>query len=84
MKKFLCLVLLILLMGISAVAEDNADFAFIGNVRFGMTINEVEKALGIKVQQWDAEMAIAYKNNLGITNPKYLYLKDITIAGYDG
>ncbi len=92
MKRLLSVVLLFsfLIVVFTALADSVNDFTFIGNMRFGMSIREVETALkksNIRYSYYDysntpnkgyASRAKSY----GIENPKMFSFGDVRVAGY--
>lgn len=82
MKKLLCLVMLIMLIGISVVAEDNADFTFYGGVQFGMPCYDVMKntplhGLPYESELWSTPIMGDY------SGMAYLLINGQTIAGVE-
>lgn len=91
MKKLICLVLALmtLLCIVPCAMAEDFDFTFVGNVKFGMTFDEVTQALqdlGINCEAAMANNATAsLMASLGVTGNKYIYLRkqdNVTVAGY--
>lgn len=81
MKKLLCFVMLIMLMVMSAVAEDNADFSLYKGISFGMKYYDALSGRGLHCRIGESELVGMY---LDYSDRLFCFVHDQTIAGVEG